>query len=74
MRDAWEEYRKPARVLIVLDVSGSMAAGVEGTGEDRLTLAQRATIDGLEHFAVQDEIGLWVFSSETAQGGDARAL
>jgi Ca-activated chloride channel family protein len=69
VRDAWEEYRKPARVLIVLDVSGSMAARVEGTGESRLALAQQATIDGFEHFAAQDEIGLWVFSSETAQGG-----
>jgi hypothetical protein len=29
---------------------------------------------GWSTFAVQDEIGLWVFSSETAQGGDARAL
>jgi Ca-activated chloride channel homolog len=70
VRDAWEEYRKPARVLMVLDVSGSMAADVEGTGSSRLELAQAATERALDEFAEQDQIGFWVFSSEQAQGAD----
>ena len=70
VRDAWEEYRKPARVLMVLDVSGSMGADVEGTGASRLELAQQATAGALDQFATQDQIGLWVFSTETAQGQD----
>ena len=69
VRDAWEEYRKPARVLLVVDVSGSMGAIVDGTGESRLELAQQATIGSLDDFATQDALGLWVFSSESAQGG-----
>ncbi|HEU4490019.1 MAG TPA: extracellular solute-binding protein [Jiangellales bacterium] len=70
VRDAWEEYRKPARVLMVLDVSGSMAADVEGTGSSRLELAQAATERALDEFAEQDQIGFWAFSSEQAQGQD----
>ena len=66
---SWEENRKPARVLMVLDVSGSMADSVEGTSGSRLDLAQQATLAALDGFAEQDEVGLWVFSSEQAQQG-----
>jgi Ca-activated chloride channel family protein len=52
-----------------MDVSGSMGAPVEGTGSNRLELAQQATIGALDDFAAQDALGLWVFSSEEAQGG-----
>jgi Ca-activated chloride channel homolog len=70
VRDAWEDYRKPARVLLVMDVSGSMSDVVGDTGRTRLELAQQATIGVLDDFAAQDAFGLWVFSSEDAQGGD----
>jgi Ca-activated chloride channel family protein len=70
VRDAWEDYRKPARVLLVMDVSGSMSDVVEDTGSTRLELAQQATISVLDDFAAQDAFGLWVFSSEEAQGHD----
>jgi Ca-activated chloride channel family protein len=65
----WTRVRKPAEVLIVLDVSGSMAADVEGTGATRLELAQQAVIGAVEEFAPQDQVGFWVFSDEDAQGG-----
>jgi Ca-activated chloride channel homolog len=68
VRDAWEEYRKPARVLIVIDVSGSMGANVSETGLSRLELAKQATSEGMDLFATQDEIGLWVFSTENVHG------
>jgi Ca-activated chloride channel homolog len=70
VRDAWELNRKPARVLMVIDVSGSMAEFVGDGGESRLELAQQATIGVLDDFAAQDRLGLWVFSSEDAHGGD----
>ena len=66
---SWEENRKPARVLMVLDVSGSMADSVEGTAGSRLDLAQQATLAALDGFATQDEVGLWIFSSEQALPG-----
>lgn len=67
--DAWDVLRKPARVLLVMDVSGSMGQVVEGSGSTRLELAQQATLSALDEFAAADEVGLWVFSNEEAQGG-----
>ncbi len=67
---SWEENRKPARVLMVLDVSGSMADTVAGSGASRLELAQDATLVALDGFAPQDEVGLWIFSSERGQNSD----
>lgn len=54
---SWTEVRKRARVLFVLDVSGSMA----GT---KLDLMKSASIHALDQFADDDEVGLWVFSSQ----------
>jgi len=67
--ESWERNRKPARVLLVMDVSGSMADVVSGPGQTRLALAQQAVLGSLQGFAEQDEVGLWVFSSEDAQDG-----
>jgi Ca-activated chloride channel homolog len=67
---SWEENRKPAKVLMVLDVSGSMGDTVSGSGLSRLGLAQAATLTALDGFAEQDEIGLWIFSSEQGQNSD----
>ena len=49
--------RKRARVLLVLDVSGSM----EG---DKLREVKAAAIAVLDVFAPDDEIGLWSFASD----------
>jgi Ca-activated chloride channel family protein len=65
MIDRWETQRKPARVLLVMDVSGSM--GDPAGGADRATkldLAKEAAITALEQFAPQDAVGLRIFSSE----------
>ena len=60
---SWESLRKRARVLVVLDVSGSMGQLVTG-GESRLDLAKRAAADAVERLAPDDEIALWVFSTD----------
>ena len=60
---SWQSLRKRARVLILIDVSGSMSAEVPGTGLTRLTLVQQAAITAVERFAPDDEVGLWAFSS-----------
>ena len=61
--DRWADQRKGARVMIVLDVSGSMGEGVPGSDETRLDLAKRATIDALDQFKDDDEVGLRIFST-----------
>jgi Ca-activated chloride channel homolog len=61
--DAWAVLRKPAKVLLVVDRSGSMQEGVPGTGKTKLELARSAAIDSLGEFGGQDKVGLWMFSS-----------
>lgn len=64
--DLWGEQRKSARVLLVLDVSGSMGEEA-GEGNTKLDLAKDAAIDALELFKPQDEVGLRIFSTNVAQ-------
>jgi Ca-activated chloride channel family protein len=63
--DLWDTQRKGARVLMVIDVSGSMGdpAG-SGGRETKLELAQRAAVAALEQFSDADEVGLRVFSTD----------
>jgi Ca-activated chloride channel family protein len=63
---AWAERRKPATVLMVMDVSGSMDGLVAGAGKTTLELAKQAALASLEHFRPEDELGLWAFSSRPA--------
>ena len=62
--DAWAEQRKEARVLLVLDVSGSMGEPATSDGRTRLDLAQEAAVSALDQFKDADEVGLWVFSTD----------
>ena len=53
--DAWATQRKGARVLLVLDVSGSMgepADPADPNGPTKLDLAKQAVVDGLGDFLV----------------------
>jgi Ca-activated chloride channel family protein len=62
--DQWNQIRKKARVLIVVDVSGSM--GDEGdpkTGATKLDLAKKAALAALNQFQPDDEVGLRIFST-----------
>jgi Ca-activated chloride channel family protein len=61
--DSWAQLRKDARVLLVLDISGSMG---EFAADDktRLDLAQDAAISALGQFKATDDVGLWVFSTD----------
>jgi Ca-activated chloride channel homolog len=63
VRAAWTELRKPARVLLVLDVSGSMSNSAGG-GQTRLELAKAAAVNGLAQLADTDEVGLWTFPAD----------
>jgi Ca-activated chloride channel family protein len=60
---SWNTLRKRARVLEVIDVSGSMGESVGGSGKSKLELAKEAAIRALAQYAPDDEVGLRVFSS-----------
>jgi Ca-activated chloride channel family protein len=65
--DSWAEHRKEARVLVVLDISGSMGDPASGSAT-KLDLAQDAAVSALDQFKDDDDVGLWVFSTDL--GGD----
>ncbi len=60
--EKWGEQRKAAKVLLVIDVSGSMGEEVGG-GETKLDLAKRASIEALDEFKPEDQVGLRIFST-----------
>ena len=62
VQKSWDSLRKRARVLEVIDVSGSMGETASG-GKTKLDLAKDAAIRALSQYAPDDEVGLWVFSS-----------
>jgi Ca-activated chloride channel homolog len=62
--DRWGQNRKSARVLMVIDVSGSMGEPASGEGgATKLDLAKRAAVDALGQFKPEDDVGLWIFST-----------
>jgi Ca-activated chloride channel family protein len=68
----WSEQRKGARVLLVIDISGSMK---ERAGQDardtKLDVAKRAAIDSLSEFKSNDLVGLRVFSTNIGPTGES---
>ncbi|MFC8669685.1 substrate-binding domain-containing protein [Streptomyces sp. NPDC057199] len=62
--DSWDELRKKARVLLVMDVSGSMNQAAGG-GQTRMEAAKKAAAGTLDLYHPDDEVGLWAFSTET---------
>lgn len=60
---SWDQLRKRARVLLVLDVSGSMGEAAGSSGLSKLDLAKRAATTAIGKFAPDDEVGLWTFST-----------
>jgi Mg-chelatase subunit ChlD len=64
-----------ARLLAVVDVSGSMATTVPGSGgSTRLDLALRAAAAGLQLYPDSTEVGLWSFSDDVTGSGDHQEL
>lgn len=58
IRDSWKELRKKARVLFVIDRSGSMQA------DNRIGLARDAAAKAFGGFGPADQVGLVTFSSD----------
>ena len=64
--DQWAQLRKGARVLLVIDVSGSMGDDA-GNGDTKLDLAKRAAVDALDQFKGDDLVGLRVFTTDVSR-------
>jgi Ca-activated chloride channel family protein len=64
VKDSWEKLRKRARVLLVLDVSGSMGDAVGSAGASKLDLAKKAASTAVGLLAPDDLLSLWIFSTQ----------
>ena len=68
--EAWRGLSQTGNILSVLDVSGSMATEVPGTGATRLELSVQGSIAGLQLFDPDTISGLWVFSTNIGPDGE----
>ena len=64
VKDSWERTRKRAKVLLVLDVSGSMGEAVGSAGASKLDLAKKAAASAVGLLAKDDQLSLWIFSTQ----------
>jgi Ca-activated chloride channel family protein len=66
MVKGWDVTRRPARVLLVVDVSGSMNDPADNRtpyAQSKLNLLRPAALQGLEWLNDRDQVALWTFSS-----------
>jgi Ca-activated chloride channel family protein len=63
VRALWAGVRKSARVLLVMDVSGSMSADSGSGGKSKLELAKSAASTALGQLVDTDQVGLWTFTT-----------
>ncbi|MCB0976105.1 MAG: substrate-binding domain-containing protein [Acidimicrobiales bacterium] len=71
--DLWKRQRKDARVLLVLDVSGSMEDPTDPDdlgGPSKLELAKKAAVESLGEFKSTDDVGLRIFSTNLGPNED----
>lgn len=71
--DALAQLALGSRMLAAIDVSGSMAARVDG-GPRRLDLVKAAAASALTVLPPDSSIGVWVFATGMPEGGDHREL
>ncbi|GAB1640672.1 substrate-binding domain-containing protein [Krasilnikovia sp. MM14-A1259] len=70
-----DTVRRDARLLAVLDVSGSMGRAVAGMpGATRMDLAKDAAARGLALYPDSTEAGLWIFATDLTPTTDYREL
>jgi Ca-activated chloride channel family protein len=67
--DQWASLTRRSRMLIAVDVSGSMLEPA-GNGLTRMDVYQRAAGQALGRFAGETHLGLWVFSTNRVDGQD----
>ena len=60
--EQWDKIRKPSSVLMLIDVSGSMAESA-GAGKTRLEAAVDSAQNTLGHFRSSDQLGVWTFTT-----------
>ncbi|MER7334448.1 MULTISPECIES: substrate-binding and VWA domain-containing protein [unclassified Micromonospora] len=70
----WSGVQRSARILTVLDISGSMSARVPGSDETRLGATLKAAREGSGLLLDNSELGVWVFSTKVDGDRDYREI
>lgn len=74
VRTTWTDVRKKAKVLLLLDVSGSMGEEVPNAdGGTKLDLAKDAVLNAMTEFSDRDEVGVWAFTTGFGGGNSTYA-
>ncbi|WP_327589427.1 substrate-binding and VWA domain-containing protein [Nonomuraea sp. NBC_00507] len=63
MVQTWSRLNLGSRLLTLLDVSGTMALPVPGTGMTRMQAIGKIATEGLGLFPADSELGVWTFST-----------
>ena len=71
---SWRALSLPTRMLVLIDVSGSMNSKVPGVGKTRLEVTVSAAQQGLGLFGDTTDMGLWAFSAQLVGRRDYREL
>lgn len=72
--DQWTALTRSTNVLLLLDVSGTMAAEVPGTGQTRLDRIKQAAAETVRLFPDEANVGCWEFSTAIDGDLDYRSL
>ncbi|MBG0832528.1 VWA domain-containing protein [Planomonospora sp. ID67723] len=63
MSQSWSRMNLGTRLLTLLDISGTMAQPIPGTGLTRMQAISRIATEGMKLFPANSEMGLWEFST-----------
>jgi Ca-activated chloride channel family protein len=69
IQSSWKDLRKKARIMMVMDVSGSMDEDA-GDGQSKLLKATAAVNKSLDEFNPEDEVGFAIFTTDLPSGQD----
>ncbi|GLW92923.1 substrate-binding and VWA domain-containing protein [Actinokineospora globicatena] len=70
----WAGINLSSRMQVLLDVSGSMAEPVPGTGLDRMAVTIKAAETGIGLFRPTTKFGMWLFSTKLDGAKDYQEL
>jgi hypothetical protein len=70
----WAGVNRSGRLVVAIDISGSMNETVPGTDKTRIELTKQTAQAGLALFKPTTEVGLWVFSTNLDGRKDYREL
>lgn len=71
---SWSALQRRGSVLLVVDVSGSMAQRIPKSPRTRLDLAQQALTAAVTSFSDRSSLGLWAFSRRLDGARDYRVV